>query len=168
MSHLRHLKRPDLALDFAEQLSDATIHMVGGKMLRFSELYQQVKARSKHLGNVVFHGRLSYPETLVLYDRTKTFINTSEQEGFANSYIQAWCRAVPLVVRCVTDGIIQREGLGIAVKSIEDMIEGVRFYLNSPGELAEARMRCLAYVHRMHDEKKVLAPYLETVARMLS
>ena len=49
-----------------------------------------------------------------LYDRAKVLVNTSDVEGFPNSYLQAWIRGVPVVTLIDPDGVIEREGLGVA------------------------------------------------------
>jgi hypothetical protein len=58
------------------------------------------------------------------------------------------------------DGVIQREGLGIAVDSEAGMCRAIRDLLEDPESLGAASTRCREFIAREYAEEKVLAPYL--------
>jgi glycosyltransferase involved in cell wall biosynthesis len=111
---------------------------------------------------VLFHGRASYWETNEIYGRAKLLVNTSDVEGFPNSYLQAWIRGVPVVTLIDPDGVIEREGLGAAAKSPAAIRDAVRSLLADPAARNAASDRCRAYMAREHGDDRILADYLET------
>lgn len=160
VSNIRHIKRPDLVLDLAEQMPERHFHVVGGPVDQ--ELYKQISARAATMSNVTFYGRVPYCEVGSLYDRCKVFVNTSDLEGFPNTYLQAWIRGTPVVAAFDPDGIIEREKLGRGVKDLGAMRQILSTYLEDPQKWQEVSQRCLDYMEREYNEKKLLEPYINT------
>src|SRR5262249_345053 len=97
VSNIRREKRPDRILKLAGTLPDVKIHMVGGVLRNEESLFREVQGAAMAMANVSFHGRLPYWDTNELYGRSRLLVNTSDVEGFPNSYLQAWIRGVPVV-----------------------------------------------------------------------
>jgi glycosyltransferase involved in cell wall biosynthesis len=162
VSNIRHEKRPDRILDLATTLAEASIHMVGGPLPGARRLFQVVRDTTSARANVVFHGPLSYWDASDLYGRAKVLVNTSDVEGFPNSYLQAWIRGVPVVTLIDPDGVIEREGLGIAVRSPTSLPGAIRHLLGDATAWRAASDRCRGFMAREYAEDKVLATYVET------
>jgi len=162
VANIRRLKRPDRVLELASSLHEAQIHIAGGPMPDEEALFHDVSRAAAGRTNVHFHGALSYHDANALYGRARVFVNTSEFEGFPNTYLQAWIRGVPVVTLIDPDGLIQREGLGVAVSSPAQMCDAIRRLLGDPAAWKAASDRCGAFVARERGEDRVLAPYLET------
>ncbi|HEY8068184.1 MAG TPA: glycosyltransferase family 4 protein [Burkholderiales bacterium] len=160
VSNIRRVKRPDLALALAAQLPETTMHMVGGSLPGEEALYEEARSIAAASPNVTFHGRLPYWDANMLYDRARLLVNTSDVEGFPNSYLQAWVRGVPVIAFLDPDGIIRERGLGVAVDSPLRMRHAIRQLLGDPAALAAAGNRCRQFMAREFSEDKVLAPYL--------
>jgi glycosyltransferase involved in cell wall biosynthesis len=163
VNNFRDFKRPDLVLDLAERMPGVRFHIVGGEESGFEALYVNMQKRAKGLANVIFHGRVPYHNVGELYDRAKIFVNTSDSEGFPNSYLQSWRRGVPVVAFFDPDGLIHRQGLGGSAESIEDMILKVNAYLNDQSSLESTGLRCRAYMEHEYGEDKVLSTYLDAI-----
>lgn len=160
VSNIRSVKRADRILALAAKLPGFMIHMVGGSLPGEESLFRHVKQAAATRPNVTFYGRLPYRAANALYDRAKVLVNTSDVEGFPNSYLQAWIRGVPVVTLIDPDGVIEREGLGVAVKSPERIADAVRHLLGDAATWRAASDRCRAFMEREYGEGKVLAPYL--------
>lgn len=160
VSNIRALKRPDRALRLAEWLPEAAMHMVGGPLRGEQALYREIERAARARPNLRFHGGLTYAEASALYGRARLLVNTSDVEGFPNSYLQAWMRGVPVVTLIDPDGVIEREGLGIALRSPGDLAAAVDRLLHHPDEWRAASERCRAYMAREHGEDQILVPYL--------
>jgi glycosyltransferase involved in cell wall biosynthesis len=161
VSNIRRVKRPDRVLELAEALPNASIHMVGGPLPGEDALFREVAVSAANRPNVVFHGRLSYWDAADLYGRAKLLVNTSDVEGFPNSYLQAWIRAVPVVTLIDPDGVIAREGLGIVARSTAELLDAVGHFLDDTYARQAASERCHAFIAREYGEDRVLAVYLD-------
>lgn len=162
VGNLRKVKRPGYLLEIAAALPEHRIDMVGGSVPGEEALYDDIERRAAMLPNVVFHGRLPYHETCDLYARSKLLVNTSEFEGFPNTYLQAWARGVPVVGSIDPDGIIERHGLGAYAETPEDLAVLARWLLADTMAREACGRRCTSYMTRYHDTSASLVPYLET------
>lgn len=167
VSNIRRVKRPDRLLRLAEKLPNAKIHMAGGPLAGHEALFREVQRAAAGTPNLSFHGPLSYREANELYGRAKLLVNTSDVEGFPNSYLQAWMRGVPVVALIDPDRIIEREGLGVAAESVDQISRAVSRFLCEPDALESAGDRCRAFMEREYGEDKVMSDYLDTFEQVL-
>jgi len=167
VGNIQRLKRPDRVLDLAERLPDVNIHMVGGPLPGKEALFRDVRHATAAKPNVTFHGPLSYWDANDLYGRARVLVNTSDVEGFPNSYLQAWIRGVPVVTLIDPDRVIEREGLGVAARSPARIPDAVRRLLGDPNAWQAASDRCRAFMAREYCEDKVLATYLDTFEEVM-
>ncbi len=166
VSNIRREKRPDRILELAQRLPEARIHMVGGSLPDEESLFRDVKQAAAARSNVSFHGRLSYWGANRLYGRAKLLVNTSDVEGFPNSYLQAWIRGVPVVTLIDPDRVIEREGLGLAASSPARIASAIEHLLGDPAAWKAASDRCRAFMAKEYGEDKILAAYLDTFERV--
>lgn len=167
VSNIRREKRPDRLLDLAGRLPRAKIHMVGGVLRDEEALFREIESAALAKPNVSFHGRVTYWDANELYGRAKLLVNTSDVEGFPNSYLQAWIRGVPVVTLIDPDRVIEREGLGVAARSQAEIAGAVRRLLGDRAAWSAASRRCRAYVEREFGDEKILSTYVETFERVL-
>lgn len=167
VSNIRREKRPDRLLDLAAALPHRNVHVVGGPLPGEAALYRDFTQRVAMHANVQFHGRLSYAKAAARYSRARLLVNTSDVEGFPNSYLQAWARGVPVVTLIDPDGTIEREGLGIAVPSAAMMPGAINRLLSDAAGWQSCSERCTAFMAREHGEDQALAVYIETFNRLV-
>lgn len=167
VANIRRLKRPDRILELADALPDAKIHMAGGPSRGEEALFGEVSQAAAGRTNVRFHGQLSYWDANALYGRARVLVNTSDIEGFPNSYLQAWIRGVPVVTFIDPDSVTEREGLGVAARSGAQMLDATRRLLADPIAWQAASERCRAFMAREYGEDRVLATYLDTFEKVL-
>jgi len=125
-------------------------------------IYRKIKLAAATRPNVIFHDRLSYWDTNALYDRAQVLVNTSDVEGFPNSYLQAWIRGVPVVTLLDPDNVIQREGLGAVARSSTELAGLIQSFLTDRAARQTAGERCRRFMDREFGEDKILSVYLET------
>jgi glycosyltransferase involved in cell wall biosynthesis len=128
LGNLRSLKRPELVLELARQMPEVRFTLAGGPMPHpaGSTYYEDVKAAAARLPNVSMPGAVRYTDSGAWFDRARIFLNTSSIEGFPNTFLQAWIRAVPVVSFFDPDGMILRLQLGAVPASLDDMRESIR------------------------------------------
>jgi len=165
VSNIRQLKRPDLLLDLAATLPELTAHMIGGPMVGSETLFQQISKRAGAVSNVVFHGQIPYHDVNDYFSQSRVFVNTSEIEGFPNSFLQAWARGTPVVSFFDPDGVIAREGLGCTVRSLSEMSNVVRKFCLDAEEWKAASERCKSFMKRQFNEDEILEIYTNAFER---
>lgn len=168
VGNIRRVKRPDRVLWLASRMPQLRFHMVGGALAGEEALYRQVRDAAAACANLTFHGGLSYSETCSLYGRARLLLNTSDVEGFPNTYLQAWIRGVPVVTLIDPDRVIEREGLGFAARATDQFVGAIAALLASPDALEAAGERCRRYMERNFGDDAILATYLDTFARAMN
>jgi glycosyltransferase involved in cell wall biosynthesis len=167
VGNIRRVKRPDRVLWLAARLPRAAIHMVGGALPGEEALFAGVRDGAAAYANLTFHGPLSYLDATDLYGRAKVLLNTSDVEGFPNSYLQAWIRGVPVVTLIDPDRVIEREGLGVAVRSPAELVGAIASLLGSPKAWQAASDRCRRFMAHEFGDDRILPAYLDTFARVM-
>ena len=160
VNNILQFKRPDLLLELARRLPEVGFHMVGGPQPSEMELYGAIRDEARTLGNLTFHGRVPYHDVNDFYGRARVFVNTSDTEGFPNSYLQAWVRGTPVIAFFDPDGVIQREGLGCRPRDLDDMTAAIRSFVASDEVRARASGACLRFMQSRFGEDRILEPYM--------
>jgi hypothetical protein len=100
----------------------------------------------------------------MLFARARVFANTSDLEGFPNTFLQSWIRGIPVVTMFDPDGIVRRQMLGSAHTTVEDMSVGLRHLLDSENAYAAASASAKTFMRERFSDERVLDPYLAAIA----
>lgn len=151
VANLKSTKRPTLFLELVEAMGHAPgieFCMVG----RVGPQYRAAIAeQGRQSSNFNYLGELSQDEVNVLLARSHIFVNTSESEGFPNTFIQAWLRGVPVVSLTVDpDDVIKRFGLGFCSGSFEQMTRDCKLLSSESGLRNEIGARAYKYAIENH------------------
>lgn len=161
VSRCQPIKRPHLFLDLAGRLPQARCRMVCPR--EDAALWETVHARAAAMPNVEFIERVPYHEVQAVYDAAKIFVNTSEWEGWPNSFIQSGLGRTALLSLDVNpDGLFEKFRTGVfANGNFERMIsEAVRLLAN-PEDLQAAQEGCANFVTELHDNTKETQAFLD-------
>jgi glycosyltransferase involved in cell wall biosynthesis len=93
--------------------------------------------------------------------RTKVFVNTSDVEGFPNTFLQAWARKVPVVSYFDPDGIIRGKGLGYRPDDEADMCRALRELLSLETTRIEIGEKAHSFVLTQYSAESAAKRYLE-------
>lgn len=126
VNNFREFKKPERFLDLAAALPEMKMIMIGGPCPGEETFFEELRKRAETLPNLRMTGFVPYHEVNTYYARAKVFVNTSDTEGFPNSYLQSWVRGTPVVAFFDPDGLIEREGLGHKANDMDDMAGAVR------------------------------------------
>ena len=148
------LKRPQLFLDFAEALPAARCVMIAPPEDR--ALYESVRARAAGLANVEFHERVPYREVQRFFDRAEVFVNTSEFEGFPNTFIQAGQGGATLLSLLVDpDALLSEHAAGLcAAGDWQTFLDDARQLLAEPDARRALQQKTAAFVAEWHDNAR--------------
>jgi glycosyltransferase involved in cell wall biosynthesis len=99
VASVRPSKRAELALEIARRLPAHEFIMVGGPDpdRRSQEYFASLQEAARSLPNLEIKGFVPLDETEKLFNGARVFLNTSEYEGFPNTFLQAWARGIPSV-----------------------------------------------------------------------
>lgn len=88
---------------------------------------------------------MPYNEVGTLFSRAKLFLNTSQIEGFPNTFLQAWVRGVPVVAFFDPDSLIKQRQLGHTASDFDDMVSAIQRLLRDDAERQRIGERARAY-----------------------
>lgn len=122
--------------------------------------YGDLKKDAGAIANLEFMERVPFHEIDEYFERAKVFVNTSDSEGFPNTFIQA-CKAGSAILSSVVnpDGFLDTHGCGLAGDgTMEKTIEQLRFLLEGERFL-EYGSRGREYVRATHDIETIIETY---------
>jgi glycosyltransferase involved in cell wall biosynthesis len=138
IANFKPLKRPELFLDIAsslETLPGIEFLMVGQPYFSRS-LHNEFESRVGKISNVKCLGEMAQEDVNALLDSVHLLVNTSRWEGFSNTFIQAWMRAVPVLTLGVNpDQILDNNSLGHSFNSTAEIADSIRELAANPDML---------------------------------
>jgi len=159
-------KRPELFIDLAERFPAEEFIMIAPAGTEGDDAYQQeISAKASRLANVTFIDHVPFAETQGYLDHARFFVNTSEREGFPNTFLQAGLGRTPVLSLGVDpDGFIAKHGCGYACNdSFDDMVEKARLLLSDASQCVLRGTANFEYVKANHD----IAENIETLKNIL-
>jgi glycosyltransferase involved in cell wall biosynthesis len=157
------IKRPDMFARIAAALPQYRFRMIGGPRNSAAgrQYFQQVKQRAELARNLEILGHVAYSDIDRHFDEATVLVNTSESEGFPNTFLQAWSRGVP-TVSLVDAGC--REGskaIGRVAASESEAVIHVRELLSSSEAWQAEAEHCRNHFEVHHRLSVVVADYVD-------
>lgn len=165
IANLKPIKRPDIFLKLVNELSvlsNCNFFMVG----RPSQKYQMnIDEISKKIANFKFLGELSIEKVNHLLCQSHILINTSDAEGFSNTFIQAWMRKViVLTMNSNPDEIITNENIGFVCPTL-DLLREKTELLSKNNELRESLSnKAMKYARENHSVENNILKILKIIS----
>ncbi len=147
---LRTWKRPHYFINLAQKFPEENFIMIGGKDPHSPSLYTDIKNRCDYVNNITFLGFRPLDETETYFNKCKIFINTSEYEGFPNTFLQAWRRGTPVISFVDPDNLIKDNNLGIIVKSEKQIAEALNTMINRKEHNSDSILEYFSKNHSSH------------------
>ncbi len=153
------VKRPELFLELAEQMPEQHFTMICQKAIE-DDQYDNFVEKAKQVKNLRFIQRVPFHQIHEHFLQAKVFVNTSDYEGFPNTFIQACKCATPVLSLNVNpDGFLDKHKCGFCcngdwekfIDSLKDMLEHKRY--NELGKNARK------YVDNNHDVANIIEQY---------
>jgi len=123
-------KRPGLVLDLAAAIPEARFVLVGPPVDDEPDLLREVETRTQSLDNADYVGFVPYGDIDAYFAAADIFLNTSREEGFPNTFLQAWATGTPVASLAVDpDEIVADHDLGCvaggSMSRLEDCLRGL-------------------------------------------
>ena len=156
---LREHKRPDLLVEIARKAPDIQFVICGGATTHtavpgYSERFITV---IQSIPNVEYRGQVSPDVADRIIAEAALLLSTADEEGFPNTFLQAWASGTPVVSLTVDPNhIIQRHGLGKVSRTVAQAISDIRILLDSDQERETISCRARQYVAKNHSANAVV------------
>lgn len=110
IANWKPFKQPEIFVELAEKIGQKdNVRFV---MLGRTDGYETLVEKAKKI-NIEVMGEVSNEQVNDFLAQSHILVNTSQQEGFSNTFIQAWMRRVPVISLQVNpDNIFQNEQVG--------------------------------------------------------
>lgn len=164
VSVMRKGKRPELFLKLAQLFPDIKFRMIGGVSQASGDndaeaFYSEIESSARSLSNVEFLGFLPYQEADQHFNEASLLVNTSDFEGFPNTFLQAWARGIP-TVSFVNSGAKDEQGaIGFIASDLDEMQETVSRLSADAAAWSRESERCLKYFRANHSMPAVITRY---------
>lgn len=147
VGRLQTWKHPEKFVGIAEKLLNCPYQFIAiGKPLINNNLAAAMLAADKKLSNFEYKGELSNSDVCSIIAQAKLLVNTSDYEGFSNTFIEAWARGVPVVsLKVDPDNVLQNRKIGLRSNSYEQLIEDVDFLMKDDKAWAELSNNCIHF-----------------------
>ncbi|MFQ6024170.1 MAG: glycosyltransferase family 4 protein, partial [Acidiferrobacterales bacterium] len=166
VNNLRQVKRPQLFLELATKLPGYRCVMIGGPCPGQNNYYQEISRQAETVENLEFLGAVPYGEVNRYFTQAKVFVNTSEVEGFPNSFLQAWVHGVPVVSFFDPDDLIAQKELGVAPAGLGEMAQAVEALLRNEQHRVDVGSRARTFALDNYSPSSVVSQYIELIESM--
>jgi glycosyltransferase involved in cell wall biosynthesis len=146
---LRQHKRPDILVELARRVPDVRFVVCGGPTTAMtSPSYRdRVLDELRATPNIEYLGQVAPERAQQLMADAALLLSTSDDEGFPNTFVQAWSSGTPVVsLKVDPDGIIQRLGLGAVSGNIDRAIESIAGLIHSTQRRDEIGIRARQFI----------------------
>jgi len=137
------VKRPHLLVELARACPAVGFDLVGPPDATFYT--REVLETLRTIPNVKVRGTVSRLDVPSLYREAACLVCTSRDEGFPNTFLEAWSHGLPVVSTFDPDGLIAERGLGRAATDVAGLASGIRELLARPEEWRGASERARQY-----------------------
>lgn len=168
---IRKVKQPERVLALARALPGLRFRMIGGQVgdsVEARAYYRHVEAQAHALPNVTFMGLVPFDRIDPWFARARVLLSTSDDEGFPNTFLQAWAHAVPCLALFDTGSRIDGE-VPYALAADEPALARLLQNIMSSPEL-RGRLGDLGHRHLLaeHSPEHVASAYGRLIARLLN
>lgn len=161
VGRIKSIKQPGTLLELAPLFPDVDFTMIGGP--NNPELFDDIQEQTRTIQNVSFEGYVPHAEIEQYYNRADVLLNTSKEEGFPNTFLEAWGHQVPVVsLNANPNGILTNHKIGFCAEgSIERLQEQLTEILDDNNLREQMGEKARKYVRENHSVEKIVDRYEE-------
>jgi len=160
-------KKPELFIDLAQKIPGEQFTMICQRAID-DDKYEELAARAKAVKNLEFTERVSFDQIDGYFQQAKVFINTSDAEGFANTFIQACLHGSPILSLNVNpDGFLDKYNCGICCHGSLEQLTDALSYMLAENRFMEMGKKAREYAEQNHDIKKIVQQYKNLFRKLL-
>lgn len=159
------VKRADLFLKLAQEIPDQYFTLICQRATGDND-YNALIKQARELANVTFIPRVAFHEIGSYFAAAKVFVNTSNAEGFPNTFVQACCSGTPILSLNVNpDGFLDKHHCGCCANGDWERFKQQLAELLGPAGV-ERGACARRYVEAHHDVTKIIETYKQLFRRL--
>jgi len=162
VSTIRKIKSPERFIAIASQLPEYHFTMIGGPGGSDTEsqrYFEHISNQAAAIPNLTFLGFVHPQQVEAYFDRARVFVNTSDTEGFPNTFLQAWARGIPTVSLFDTGSIHQGVPVCCLVPDVAGAVDAVQVLMRDLEAWAVRGGRCKVHFLESHSVSSVVDSY---------
>ena len=164
IANLKPVKRPEHYFTIAKAFADnpnISFIMIGPD---HRNAYDAQLAKMKNQSNFSYLGKLSNEKVNETLESAHILINTSDHEGFSNTFIQAWMREVLVIsLNSNPDNILTNQKVGFLIHSVDQIIEKLRYLTKNRNQVYLLGKNAREYSLRNHSLQSSLPRVRESI-----
>lgn len=157
-------KHPEIFVEISKSLSRYHFVLVGAAKDEEALNKFRIETSNKNIDVVGF---VPYSKIDSYFDNAKIFVNTSESEGFPNTFLQAWSRGTPVISSVDPSDAIKNNGLGYFCKDIDDFKDRIQFLLKNKKEYSRISHACKVYFEKNHSIVRSVDDYEDLFRKLM-
>ncbi len=164
VANFRDFKRPEIFIQLAEHLRELEMDFIMVGHIANAEMLKTVEAAMLQNNNFKYVGPLSVNNVEELFWNSRLFVNTSSQEGFPNTFIQALMRGVPIISMNVDPAaIISNNNLGSMEPEFEKFAEEVKRFMSDDELWQRTSQKCRSFAGQRFSINSYTDRFLEAL-----
>jgi glycosyltransferase involved in cell wall biosynthesis len=169
IANLKLIKQPDIFVDLASRFRNIPkIEFVIIGRPGSGKWFRTLEARIRALDNLRFLGELPHNEVNEHLGSAHILVNTSQYEGFSNTFIQAWLHRVPVVsLKADPDRLLSEGGLGFCSGNFERLCSDLQRLIEDPALRESVGEKARLYAREKHSIEKTGAQFLELIESLV-
>lgn len=159
---LRQAKRPDVLIEVARKVPTLRFVVCGGPttFMSPSGYSERIIKELRALPNVEYRGQVAPEEAQQVIANAAVLLSTSDEEGFPNTFLQAWSNGTPVVSLSVDpDNVIKQERIGAVSGSVEHVVADLGALMDSWQQRDEIAVHAQQYVMKTHSEAGIVPTF---------
>ncbi len=162
-------KRPEMVLNLAEEFDSEKFVIVSPRTGSNEEFYDKIEEKAEELANVELIERVPRSEIQDYFNNAKIFLNTSEKEGFPNTFIEAGRGSTPILsYRVDPDGFIESNECGFSCGAEYDVLKRrLEEMLVDEEQRVQRGRNCRKYIEGKNDVSKNIREVKKEFRRLL-
>jgi glycosyltransferase involved in cell wall biosynthesis len=154
------IKQPELFIHLAAKFPEEKFIMISPRSTGDSN-YERLKDEIGDLKNLEFIEFVEFAKVQAYFTSAKIFVNTSEAEGFPNTFIQACISSTPILSLQVNpDKVLDKYNIGISCSGdIEQLNEKLHLILTDNNLRLKMGNNAREYAEEKHNIKKIADIY---------
>jgi len=147
---LRKHKRPDILVEIARRAPEIRFVVCGGITTHATPLGfgERIVNALRALPNVDYRGQVGPDEAMRVIAAASIFLSTSDEEGFPNTFTQAWSSGTPVIsLKIDPGGLIVENGLGIIAGTADRAIAEIKKLIDLPEHRQEIAVRARQHIN---------------------